>query len=113
MRYVILLSTLLASSAAVADSSSSTPARQGDCQTGISFSDIYSKPDDLALNYCYLQQKIDEGDIKSAIPVVERILLLEPHQNRARIIYASLLYHSDMMVEAREEFEEVMGKTLY
>jgi len=36
VRYVILLSTLLASSAAVADSSSSTPARQGDCQTGIS-----------------------------------------------------------------------------
>ncbi len=112
MRYVILLSTLLASSAAVADSSSSTPARQGDCQTGISFSDIYSKPDDLALNYCYLQQKIDEGDIKSAIPVVERILLLEPHQNRARIIYASLLYHSDMMVEAREEFEEVRSRPL-
>ncbi len=112
MRYVILLSTLLASSAAVADFSSSTPARQGDCQTGISFSDIYSKPDDLALNYCYLQQKIDEGDIKSAIPVVERILLLEPHQNRARIIYASLLYHSDMMVEAREEFEEVRSRPL-
>lgn len=112
MRYVILLSTLLASSAAVADSSSSTPARPGDCQTGISFSDIYSKPDDLALNYCYLQQKIDEGDIKSAIPVVERILLLEPHQNRARIIYASLLYHSDMMVEAREEFEEVRSRPL-
>jgi len=112
VRYVILLSTLLASSAAVADFSSSTPARQGDCQTGISFSDIYSKPDDLALNYCYLQQKIDEGDIKSAIPVVERILLLEPHQNRARIIYASLLYHSDMMVEAREEFEEVRSRPL-
>jgi len=103
---------MLASSTAAADSSSSTAAREGDCQADISFSDIYSNPDDLALNYCYLQQKIDEGDIKSAIPVVERILLLEPHQNRARIIYASLLYHSDMMVEAREEFEEVRSRPL-
>jgi hypothetical protein len=112
VRYVILLSILMATPVAVADTSSSAPPRQGDCQTDISFNDIYSNPDDLALNYCYLQQKIDEGDIKSAIPVVERILLLEPHQNRARIIYASLLYHSDMMVEAREEFEEVRSRPL-
>ncbi|MEE2749160.1 MAG: hypothetical protein VX474_04240 [Pseudomonadota bacterium] len=78
----------------------------------LSFADIYRDPDNLALNYCYLEQKIAEGDIKSAIPVVERILLLEPFQDRARIIYASLLYHSDMMVEAREEFEGVRARPL-
>ena len=112
MRYVILFITSLAAMMARADATSSAANEADNCAADISFSDIYRNPDDLALNYCYLQQKIDEGDIKSAIPVVERILLLEPHQNRARIIYASLLYHSDMMVEARQEFEEVRSRPL-
>lgn len=78
----------------------------------MTFADLFASPDDPDLNFCYLQQKIDEGDIKAAIPVVERMLLLDPYQPRTRILYASLLYHTDMMADARREFEEVRTREL-
>jgi hypothetical protein len=78
----------------------------------VSFSEIFTDPNNIELNYCYLLQKIKSGDLKSAIPVVERILLLDPYEAQARVIYASLLYHTDMMSDAKREFEDVRQRRL-
>ncbi|MDF1762314.1 MAG: hypothetical protein P1U57_02795 [Oleibacter sp.] len=73
----------------------------------VSFAEVFADPDNLDLNYCYLRQKLERGELKSALPVVERILLLEPHQEQARVLYASLLYHNDMMSDAKREFTDI------
>lgn len=73
----------------------------------VSFADVFADPDNIRLNYCYLRQKVDGGELKAALPVVERLLLLEPHQEQVRVLYASLLYHNDMMSDAKREFTGV------
>lgn len=79
--------------------------QEGSCEP-VSFADVFAAPNDIDLNYCYLIQKIRDQDFKAAIPVVERILLLDPYEAQARVIYASLLYHTDMMSDAKREFED-------
>lgn len=101
----------LDTSKTTASSPENKPAEAYSCPT-VKFNDIFADPNNIELNYCYLLQKIKIGDLKTAIPVVERILLLDPYEAQARVIYASLLYHTDMMSDAKREFEDVRQRRL-
>lgn len=103
--------TLESSGEKVTASADTPPEAEGRCKP-VSFSEVFTNPNNIELNYCYLLQKIRSQDFKAAIPVVERILLLDPYEAQARVIYASLLYHTDMMSDAKREFEDVRQRHL-
>lgn len=107
MRYFALLALSGLLWASVSSANETVESEATNACPVVTFSDVFADPDNIHLNYCYLRQKIEDGELKAALPVVERILLLEPKQEDARVLYASLLYHNDMMSDAKREFTDI------
>lgn len=70
----------------------------------ITFDQILRNPDDIDLNFRYAQQKVQEGDLKSASTTLERILLVRPDLTQIRLLFAIVLFRLDNMQEAEREF---------
>ncbi len=69
----------------------------------ISYGDVLKAPDDLKLNFNYARQEATRGNLAGASTALERILLLEPEWNTARLFYAAVLYRLDDLLAAERE----------
>ncbi len=69
----------------------------------VSYDDVLAKPDDIKLSYLYAQQQVIKGDLEQASAALERVLLLQPNWDNARLFYAAVLFRlADMEGSARE-----------
>ncbi len=75
----------------------------GDPSQTITFGDILNAPDDLELNFNYARQEASRGNLSGASTALERLLLLEPEWNTARLFYAIVLYRLDDLLAAERE----------
>ncbi len=75
----------------------------GDPSQIITYSDILAAPDDLKLNFNYARQEAGRGNLSGASTALERLLLLEPEWNTARLFYAVVLYRLDDLLAAERE----------
>ncbi|MCP4317979.1 MAG: DUF560 domain-containing protein [Hyphomicrobiales bacterium] len=69
----------------------------------VTYDDILANPDDLKLNYLYAQQQVIKGDLEQASAALERVLLLQPNWDNARLFYALVLYRLGDMEGAKRE----------
>lgn len=69
----------------------------------VTYEDILANPDDLKLNYLYAQQQVIKGDLQQASAALERVLLLQPNWDNARLFYALVLYRLGDMEGAKRE----------
>jgi len=69
----------------------------------VTFADILRNPDDLALNFAYARQQVNQGRLKAAATTLERILLLEPGLHEVRLFYALVLIRLDSLESAERE----------
>lgn len=79
------------------------PASAENAEGDISYRDILNAPDDLKLNFKYAQQEAARGNLSGASTALERLLLLEPEWNTARLFYAVVLYRLDDLLAANRE----------
>ncbi|MGI9372838.1 MAG: hypothetical protein ACR2OJ_10105 [Hyphomicrobiales bacterium] len=80
-------------------------AQASDDATPISYAQILQQPDNLQLVFTYAQQQTEQGNLQVAAGALERLLLLEPEWDDARLYYAIILYRLDDMDGALREFE--------
>ncbi|WP_419907636.1 hypothetical protein [Hoeflea sp.] len=78
----------------------------------VSYQDILNNPDDLELNYLYAQQQVIKGDLEQAAAALERLLLLQPNWDNARLFYALVLYRLDDMAGAKRELTLLTDRPL-
>jgi len=71
----------------------------------IAYSQILANPDDLKLTYDYARQEARRGRLQRAASSLERLLLLEPEWDSARLFYAIVLYRLDDAPGAIRELE--------
>jgi hypothetical protein len=76
----------------------------------VTFEQILRNPDDINLNFRYAEQKVQEGDLKSASTTLERILLVSPDLTQIRLLYAIVLFRLDNLQEAEREFRAVAAQ---
>ncbi|WP_034492647.1 porin family protein [Afifella pfennigii] len=69
----------------------------------ITYEDVLARPDDLALTYAYARQEADRGRLEQSAGALERLLLLEPNWDTARLFYAIVLYRLDDLKGAERE----------
>ena len=69
----------------------------------VTYDDILANPDDLQLNYLYAQQQVIKGDLQQAASALERVLLIQPNWDNARLFYALVLYRLGSMEGAKRE----------
>jgi len=58
----------------------------------ITYDQILSNPDDLQLSFAYARQQADKGNLQASAGSLERLLLLQPDWDVARLFYAMVLY---------------------
>lgn len=73
----------------------------------VSYDDILRNPDDVALNIRFVQQRVAQGDLKSAVTTLERIMLLAPATAEIRLLYAIVLFRLDNLQEAERELRAI------
>ncbi len=78
----------------------------------VTYQDILDNPDDLELNYLYAQQQVIKGDLEQAAAALERVLLLQPNWDNARLFYALVLYRLDDMAGAKRELTILSDRPL-
>lgn len=78
----------------------------------VTYQDILDNPDDLELNYLYAQQQVIKGDLEQAAAALERVLLLQPNWDNARLFYALVLYRLDDMAGAKRELTLLSDRPL-
>ena len=78
----------------------------------VSYDDILANPDDVKLSYLYAQQQVIKGDLEQASAALERVLLLEPNWDTARLFYAAVLYRLDDMLGSKRELELLLDRPL-
>lgn len=78
----------------------------------ISYDDLLSNPDDLALAFAFAKQEVRDGNVLSALSTLERMLLLRPDLHDVRLFYAILLYRLDNMAEARTHLDRLADEVL-
>ncbi|MEE9313829.1 MAG: surface lipoprotein assembly modifier [Rhizobiaceae bacterium] len=61
----------------------------------ITFADILAAPDDIQLNLDYARQEVAGGRLQQAAAALERLLLLKPNWDEARLFYGIVLYRLD------------------
>ena len=98
---LVLVSALLLGAVAV-------PAAAED----VSYDRILANPDDVKLSYLYAQQQVIKGDLEQASAALERVLLLEPNWDTARLFYAAVLYRMDDMLGSKRELELLLDRPL-
>lgn len=78
----------------------------------VTFEDVLAQPDDLEINFAYARQQADAGKLEQAAGTLERLLLLRPDWDAARLFYASVLYRLDDLEGAKREYEILEGRDL-
>ncbi len=78
----------------------------------VSYDQILANPDDVKLSYLYAQQQVIKGDLEQASAALERVLLLEPNWDTARLFYAAVLYRMDDMLGSKRELELLLDRPL-
>lgn len=76
----------------------------------IPFGEILKRPGDLALNERFALEQIRRGDLRGAASTLERVLILAPARDRARLLYAAVLYRLDALVDAERELRLILGR---
>jgi len=78
----------------------------------VSYDDILANPDDVKLSYLYAQQQVIKGDLEQASAALERVLLLQPNWDTARLFYAAVLFRMDDMLGSKRELELLLERPL-
>lgn len=78
----------------------------------ITFDDVMAAPDDIALNVAYARQEVKSGRLQQAAAALERILLVQPNYDSARLFYAVVLYRLRDLKGAVRELEKLEGRPL-
>ncbi|MCR9137208.1 MAG: DUF2860 domain-containing protein [Alphaproteobacteria bacterium] len=78
----------------------------------VSYEDILANPDDVKLSYLYAQQQVIKGDLEQASASLERVLLLQPNWDTARLFYAAVLFRMDDMLGAKRELKLLLDRPL-
>ncbi len=73
----------------------------------VSYEELLRNPDDVALNMRFVQQRVAQGDLKSAVTTLERIMLLAPATAEIRLLYAIVLFRLDNLQEAERELRAI------
>jgi hypothetical protein len=76
----------------------------------ISFDAILKAPGDIDLNERFAREQIQKGDLRGAASTLERVLILAPGRDRARLLYAAVLYRLDALVDAERELRVIIGR---
>lgn len=79
---------------------------------GITYEQVLARPDDLSLSYAFARQAAEAGRLEDAAGALERILLLDPDFDAARLFYAIVLYRLDDMEGAARELRLLQGRAL-
>lgn len=69
----------------------------------VTFEEILASPDDLELNLRYARQQIATGRLDQSAATLERMLLLEPEWDSARLLYAIVLYRLNDLKGSKRE----------
>lgn len=69
----------------------------------VTYEEVLRSPDDVALNIRFVQQRVAQGDLKSAVTTLERVLFLAPANAELRLLYAIVLFRLDNLQEAERE----------
>jgi hypothetical protein len=77
---------------------------------GIPFDAILKAPGDVDLNERFAREQIEKGDLRGAASTLERVLILAPGRDRARLLYAAVLYRLDALVDAERELRVIIGR---
>jgi hypothetical protein len=83
----------------------SAQAQSGQPLPEILYADILKAPDDLQLNFAFARQEAQKGNLLLAASSLERVLLLEPEWNTARLFYALVLYRLDDLSSTKRELK--------
>jgi hypothetical protein len=78
----------------------------------VSYADVLAAPYDLDLNFNYAQAQVQAGDLEQAAGTLERLLLISPDWDTARLFYAFTLYRLDDLEGAEREFELLSRRAL-
>lgn len=78
----------------------------------VSYEEILASPDDIKLSYLYAQQQVIKGDLEQATSALERVLLLQPNWDTARLFYAAVLFRLDDAEGAKRELKLLQDRPL-
>jgi hypothetical protein len=78
----------------------------------VTYDDVLANPDDIKLSYLYAQQQVIKGDLEQASAALERVLLLQPNWDTARLFYAAVLYRLDDMLGSKRELTLLLDRPL-
>jgi len=78
----------------------------------ITYEQVLARPDDLALSYAFARQAAEAGRLEDSAGALERILLLDPDFDAARLFYAIVLYRLDDMEGAARELRLLQSRAL-
>ena len=78
----------------------------------ISYQDILKNPDDSALNQQYALERLQQGEPKTALAAIERVLVKEPANLPARLLRARILFAMGSDLQARGELEALSALPL-
>ena len=78
----------------------------------ITFQEILDSPDNLQLNLDYARQEVASGRLQQAASALERLVLVQPNWDEARLFYGIVLYRLDDLKGAQRELEILEGRGL-
>ncbi len=81
-------------------------------QQTITYDQILADPDNAELSFSYARQTAAVGDLEKAAASLERVLILQPNWDAARLFYALVLYRLDDLDGARSELEILKSRPL-
>lgn len=78
----------------------------------VTFEDVLAAPDDPDINLAYARQEVAAGRLEGAASALERMLLIEPDWDAARLMYGIVLYRLDDLLGAVRELEKLEDRDL-
>jgi len=78
----------------------------------IQYSEILANPDDLSLSVKYAQQLINDGELQKATIALERVLLINPEIDKARLLLALVFYRLGSFPEAESELKTLDSREI-
>ncbi len=78
----------------------------------IQYSEILSDPDNISLSVKYAQQLINDGEFQKATVSLERILLINPEVDKARLLLALVFFRLGSFSEAESELNFLQTRKL-
>jgi hypothetical protein len=90
----------------VPDASAKSPA------SPVTYQQILEQPDNLELVFTYAREQAEDGNLQPAAGALERLLLLEPKWDSARLFYAIVLYRLNDLDGALRELIILEGREL-